>query len=300
MLAGAAYDPGARCPVWDAHLRRCLVSDELVEFYEGLAGPPSVEDVASSDSRSCYGTGANGKTAIRNAIARALGDYAHQSSLDLLMQSGRGVGQATPELADLRGRRFVTVSEAPEDGRLAAERVKAITGSEPITARRLHRKPLRTRAIAARCWLATNSAAAYPRRPGHAILQRRVLLIPLRHRVTIPDDEQDRDFGDKLAAERSRNPSRWIIEGSAVTIPATAGLDPHRGRRSRRTPTRLPRKRRHVLGLRRRPLHRQSPESSEAATPNPPRLQRMGRPKRRPTTISAKRARREARRALGS
>jgi phage/plasmid-associated DNA primase len=37
---------------------------------------------------------------------------------------------ATRELADLRGGRLVTVPETPEHGRLASERVKAITGGE--------------------------------------------------------------------------------------------------------------------------------------------------------------------------
>ena len=110
------------------------------------------------------------------------------------------------------------MSETPEDGRLAAERVKAITGSEPITARRLHGNPF-TFEPSHSVWLSTNHR---PRilDDGHAIW-RRLLLIPFS--VTIPEAEQDRDLGDKLAAELP-GILRWIVEGAAAYI--HDGLNP--------------------------------------------------------------------------
>jgi hypothetical protein len=59
----------------------------------------------------------------------ALASYAHVTPLDPLMAGRRNVGAASPEIAGLRGRRLVIVSESAEDGKLAIERVKAITGS---------------------------------------------------------------------------------------------------------------------------------------------------------------------------
>ena len=83
--------------------------------------------------------------------------------------------------------------ETPEDGRLAAERVKAITGSDPITARRLHGNPF-TFDPSHSVWLLTNHLPRIAD-DGHAIWRRVRLVIPFT--VTIPEAEQDRDLGDK-------------------------------------------------------------------------------------------------------
>ena len=57
------------------------------------------------------------------------------------MASDRRSGAASPELADLRGRRLVTLSESAEDRRLAVERVKVLTGGDTISARQLYGQP---------------------------------------------------------------------------------------------------------------------------------------------------------------
>jgi putative DNA primase/helicase len=208
MLAGAPYDPEAKAPLWDAHLRRCLVSAEMIGFLQRLAGLAAIGLIREHILPIFFGPGGNGKSATRNALAGALGDYAHQSTIDLLLQSRRGAGQATPELADLRGRRLVTVSESPEDGRLASERVKAITGAEPITARRLHSNPF-TFEPSHTVLLSTNHKPRVP--DDSAAIWRRVLLIPFA--ITIPEHDRDNAIGEKLAAEYA-GILRWIVQGT--------------------------------------------------------------------------------------
>ncbi len=207
MLAGAAYRPDATAPQWEAHLRRCLVDSELIAFVQRLAGLSAIGVALEHIVAILHGAGANGKSVTLNAIAAALGDYAHRSTIDLLIQMGRSPGRATPELADLRARRLVTVSETPEDGRLAAERVKWITGGEPITARRLYGQPF-TFDPTHTVWLSTNHKPRVAD-DGHGIW-RRLLLIPFN--VTIPELEQDRELDAKLAREREGTLT-WIVDG---------------------------------------------------------------------------------------
>lgn len=212
MLAGAPYDPEAQAPLWEAHLRRCLVSDELIGFLQRLAGLSALGLVREHILAMLVGGGQNGKTVTMDAIAAALGDYAAASTASLLLQSRRGVGQATPELADLRGRRYVTVSETPEDARLAAERVKWITGGDTITARRLHGNPFSFRPSHT-IWLATNHK---PRISDDSVaIWRRIRLVPFT--VTIPEADRDDEIGEKLAAERP-GILRWIVEGARAYL----------------------------------------------------------------------------------
>ena len=82
------------------------------------------------------GDGGNGKTQAMVAIGRVLGDYFYAAPLALLMADPRrSSGGIHPEQVALRGRRLVSVCEPPEGGVLSVERVKALTGGDPITAR---------------------------------------------------------------------------------------------------------------------------------------------------------------------
>ncbi len=206
-IAGASYDPEAPAPLWEAHLRRCVVDSELIAFLQRLAGISAIGVTREHLLIILFGSGANGKSVFRNAIASALGDYAYQSTVDLILHGGSR-GQATPELAELRGRRFVTIGETPADGRLASERVKWITGGEPITARHLYGNPF-TFEPSHTVWLGTNDKPTVDDE-GDGIW-RRIKLVEFG--VTIPGPEQDPKLGEKLAGELP-GILRWIIDGA--------------------------------------------------------------------------------------
>ena len=108
--------------------------------------------------------------------------------------------------------------ETRQDGRLNVERVKAITGGDPIRARFLHGNPF-TFQPTHTVWLATNHKPRVPD-DGHAIW-RRLLLIPFT--VTIPADEKDPEIDAKLAAEADGILS-WIVQGALDY--QQRGLDP--------------------------------------------------------------------------
>ena len=140
MLTGAAYRPDAKAPTWRAFLERILADPDLEPFLRRLVGVSAIGTAREHLLAILWGGGANGKTTAANALGFALGDYAHAGTVELLLGRHRP-GAATPDVADLRGRRLVTVAETREDGRLAAERVKALTGGDPITARHLYGQP---------------------------------------------------------------------------------------------------------------------------------------------------------------
>ena len=83
-----------------------------------------------------HGVGSNGKTTFINAVLDTLGkEYAGAVPVELMMES-KGAQHPTI-LADLFRKRLLVAAESAEGGRINEERIKALTGSDPITARRM-------------------------------------------------------------------------------------------------------------------------------------------------------------------
>ena len=205
-LSPVDYDPSASAPVFAAFLNRIFDGDaDLIGFVQRFAG----YSLSGATSAQCfvllYGGGANGKSTLLELLAYVLGDYASNTSADVLMQaSGRGPDN---DVARLRGARFVTASESGEGRRLDEERVKRLTGGDRITARFLYREHFEF-VPAFKLWLATNSRPEI-RGTDYAIW-RRVRLVPFN--VTIPPAEQDPQLPAKLRSEASGVLS-WAVEG---------------------------------------------------------------------------------------
>lgn len=83
------------------------------------------------------GSGSNGKSMFMNLIATALGDYACTVPISLLTQKRKSSGSAAPEVARLKGRRFVTMQEPDESIALNTGLMKEITSCEKMYARDL-------------------------------------------------------------------------------------------------------------------------------------------------------------------
>lgn len=209
LVTAAGYDPTGRPETWCAVLDR-LLGPDLAAWFQQLAGRALIGQSREHVLPILHGAGANGKTTILETIRRVLGDYGHAGTAELLMASKRDGGSATPELAALRGRRFVTVAETREDGRLAVERVKAITGGDAITARHLYGQPFTFRPSHT-IFLATNRRPRVPD-DGDAIW-RRLQLVPFT--TVIPAEERDPDLLDRLWAERDAILG-WLVQGCAA------------------------------------------------------------------------------------
>lgn len=85
----------------------------------------------------------NGKSTLLETLHYVLGDYADTAPVDLICKGGKlkSVENASPILAKLKGKRFVTMSEAEQNGKIDESVLKQYTGGEAITARPLYQKP---------------------------------------------------------------------------------------------------------------------------------------------------------------
>ena len=82
----------------------------------------------------------NGKSTLLNTIETMLGGYASVAPVGMICRGDRqkDAEAASPTLAGLKGRRFVTMAESNEYGKLDEEKIKQLTGGEEISARALY------------------------------------------------------------------------------------------------------------------------------------------------------------------
>ena len=86
----------------------------------------------------------NGKSTLLNTIETMLGDYAKVAPVGMICRGDRqkDAEAASPTLAGLKGKRFVTMSESNEYGKLDEEKIKQFTGGEEISARALYQSAI--------------------------------------------------------------------------------------------------------------------------------------------------------------
>lgn len=203
-VTGAAYDPNAAGPTWQAFLDRVLPETDVQTFLQRYVGVALAGRVLEHVLAILTGTGRNGKGVFYGAVASALGDYAGSAEPDLFMH--RENAHPTGEM-DLLGVRWVVVSESDQGRKLAEATVKRLTGGDRIKARRMRQdfvefEPSHTAA------LVTNHL---PRVSGDdPALWARLRVVPFA--VVIDKAEQDPHLPEKLELEAGAVLA-WAVAG---------------------------------------------------------------------------------------
>src|SRR5215218_9119011 len=203
-VAPVDYDPDGIAPTWAAVLERTLPSEGVRQFFKKLCGYAITGDVSEHILPVLYGTGANGKSTVLNALLEAAGEYGMQAAPDLLVAKR---GAHPTEIADLFGMRVVASIEVEDGRRLAEALVKSLTGGDKIRARRMRQDnwqfdPTHT------VFMAVNHKPII--KGTDAGIWRRIRLIPFTE--TIPPADQDKQLPAKL---RDELPGilAWAVEG---------------------------------------------------------------------------------------
>lgn len=198
--------PGTPTPRWSAFLERVTRhAPELIGYLQRIAGYALTGSNREQALFFANGPGGNGKGVFMNTLTGIMGDYAHVASGDLLLAMD---GNRHPtDMASLRGKRFVTASELRPGARWDEQRLKSLTGGDPITARFMRQDeftyiPQLTLVIAGN------------HRPSFAgvdeAIRRRLRLVPFTQEI--PKEERDPELPEKLREEWP-GILRWAIEG---------------------------------------------------------------------------------------
>jgi putative DNA primase/helicase len=151
-----------------------------------------------------YGPGGNGKSVCLNTLTYIMGDYATTAPMSTFMAT-RSDRHPT-EVAALQGARLVTASETSDGGRWNEERLKSLSGGDPVTARLLFRD-FSTFQPQFKLLLVGN------RKPSlaavDAAMRRRLQLVPF----TVTPEQPDPHLTEKLRAEAPAILA-WMVDGA--------------------------------------------------------------------------------------
>ena len=184
MLAPVTYDAEAHDDVFDRFLNDVTGGDaELAAYLQRAIGYSLTGDTREEVLFLLLGPTATGKSTLLESVAEMLGDYALKLPIDTFLQR-RDFGAARPDIARLRGARFVIALEAGKGRHLDEPAVKEIVGGDSISARFLYHDLITFRPVC-KLWLGSN----FPPEMNNldSAIWRRVRRIPF-----------ERGFGDNL------------------------------------------------------------------------------------------------------
>lgn len=153
----------------------------------------------------------NGKSTLLSAIHHLLGDYARVSPVSIICKSDRQADAkaANPALASLKGRRFVTMAESNQYGKLDEETIKQLTGGEEISTRNLYEQQT-TWLPQFTLWLSCNDLPSVSDKSLFASDRLRVIEFN-RH---FSPEEQDKNLKTKFQEKESmQGIFTWLVKG---------------------------------------------------------------------------------------
>jgi putative DNA primase/helicase len=208
-ISPVAFDPAAKCPLWQKFLARVQDDDQqMMDFLSRAVGYTLTGDTAIQAMFFLHGDGCNGKGVLTSVIRHLMGSYAENASFDTFV-TRKNDSRIRNDLAALAGARYVTASESQDGHHLDEALIKSLTGGDPITARFLH-KEFFTFDPAFKLWMSSNYKPAI--RGLDWGIWRRVKMIPFE--VIIPDEERDETLTEKLKAELP-GILNWALKGLA-------------------------------------------------------------------------------------
>jgi putative DNA primase/helicase len=217
LSTSVAYDPEARSDLWEETLRAVLPADGLVDFLQVAIGYSATGDTRRDVWFLAHGSGRNGKGTVMHPIRRALGGYAVELPAAIF---DRQRDAAPYDLASLPGKRLVMCSEAGDTIRLHHDRIKQISGGDPIRAANKYERSFEFEPVC-KLWLAANRK---PRVTDDSpAFWARVLTIPFAVSFV---GRENRSLRPALEHEPEHQAAvlAWVIRG-AVQYTA-AGLNP--------------------------------------------------------------------------
>jgi len=230
-LAPVAYDPGAEAPVWAEFLATVLPDPEVRHYLQRAIGYTLTGTTRERCLWICHGRTRSGRTTLFETLRDLLGEYARDVSSDAFLLSGDRDDDARAAI-QLVGVRMACAAELGEERTLRENLAKLVTGGQDrIPARAMYRDVTEYRPEA-KLFLRTNHK---PRITGtDEAIWSRVRLIEFPWQC--PEQDQDRDLGDKLAAEHSgilnwalRGTAQWLDHGLGTPTEVAAATSRYRG-----------------------------------------------------------------------
>lgn len=233
-VAPVTYDPTQPAPVWRRAIYQIL-GEETVDYLQRWLGYCLTGHMTEHvHPMLCGPEGRNGKDTILNALRSTLGPYTGHVAASVIMRGAHHRERAaSPDVADLQGRRLCWLVETDEADKLNIAAVKELSGTQVLSARPLYSNYITFR-NSAKIHIVTNNL---PRaNSDDAALWARVVVIEFLERFFSPDHPHydagnprhhvaDPMLSIKLAAETS-GILNWLLEGHREYVRMGLGRPP--------------------------------------------------------------------------
>ena len=206
--------------LWKEQLEKTFQGDtELINYAQMSLGEDIFGVVESEKLTVAYGGGRNGKSTLFNSICDVLGTYAGVVSADVLTSNCKR--NPKPEIAELKGKRFLVAGELEEGVRLSTSILKQICSTDKIKGERKYCDPME--------FFPTHSVILFTNvLPKVSSTDdgtwRRLLLIPFR--AKFEGKSERKNFTRYLVDHAGGAILAWLIEGARMAYEKDFLVDP--------------------------------------------------------------------------
>jgi len=212
------YDKDAAAPRWDRFLSQVLPDEGVRGYIQRAAGLTLLGDADERALFLLHGKSGTGKSQFIRVMELLFGGFAETASSSTFNASSK-TATLTNDLNDLRGKRFVSLSELDQDERLNESLVKRLTGGDTAKSRGLYQENKQWR-VEFMMWMATNYL---PRlNSDDNAIWKRVKPIEFPTEVSTLGPEEN-GIAEKIFAEEASGILNWLLEG--VRMYQEHGLD---------------------------------------------------------------------------
>lgn len=199
-----APDFTATAPAWKRFLNEATGGDVALQAYlQRLAGYALTGSTKEQHLSFIWGPGGSGKGTFINVLSGLLGDYWQAATMDTFTASH--TDKHTTDIASLAGARLVTASETQAGKRWDEQKVKSLTGGDPIKARFMRQDNFTFYPAFKLVFIGNHKPEV---RDVDTAMRRRIQMVPFTTQPAVIDQ----DLPEKLKAEFPAILA-WAIEG---------------------------------------------------------------------------------------
>jgi P4 family phage/plasmid primase-like protien len=217
-LVPVAYDKDAAAPDWEQFLQTVLPDEAIRGYLQRAIGHTLLGDAQERALFLLHGESGTGKSQVIKVFEQLFGDFAETADPTTFNEQSKRA-TISNGLNDLRGKRFVSLSELEEGEKLNESLVKRLTGGDTAKSRGLYQEN-RQWQVQFTLWMATNYLPKL--NSDDAAMWRRVK--PIKFPTVIAEQGKEiKRYGEKLFAKESAGILNWVLQG--VRMYLADGLD---------------------------------------------------------------------------
>ena len=216
-----AYAPGDKGrDLWLGFVDRvCESNQEKIEYLQLCSGLSLIGEIYHEGIFIAFGVGRNGKSTWANTIGAVLGSYAGVISADILTAECRR--NVKPELAELKGKRFLLASELEEGRRMSTSLVKQLSSTDEIEGEKKYKDPFKFKPSHTLVLCTNHLPKVGAMDDG---IWRRLVVIPFT--AKFEGSTEIKNYSKYLLNNAGPYIMKWLIEGAEKVIRSRFVLTP--------------------------------------------------------------------------